>query len=106
MVKSEKSSLVYDEMLRRVRVNGEWVIISSSRNTRPYYLMSIIAKDFSKIWNYDEIAEEMSQEYDKNSWKKFYQAAYSINEKVAKKTLIERFLIFDKNTVSVNPDYK
>lgn len=97
--------LAFDDVTREMRVQGVWVAVSSHRNTRPYYVIKIISTDYTRIWNYDELAEEMGEEYTANQWRKFYQAAYAINEKIEKKTQISDFLTFDKYTVAVNPKY-
>jgi hypothetical protein len=61
-------------------------------------------KELGKEWFFSEIAEV----YDfagNTSDKKFYNASYQLNLKVAQKTPIKDFLITTKQSARVNPIY-
>jgi hypothetical protein len=80
--------------------------ISKSKNTNPYFLLKALFKNKTKTWNYDEIYEEMfGEEYDKSKWKRIYNSAYDVNEKVAKSTTIKDFLQFTNTTVKIKNKY-
>jgi len=69
--------------------------------------LKIIFKDkkqLNKEWFFSEICEIFDREMDNND-KKFYNASYQINLKVAQKTPIKDFLITTKHSVRVNPKY-
>ena len=78
-------------------------------------LLETLFKNPKKKWFYDEIQEdwdegtEISQtKYPKDYWRKFYSAGDDINTAIAKKTLIEDFIIKDatpKGQIRINPKY-
>ncbi|MFA7244552.1 MAG: hypothetical protein WC080_04690 [Patescibacteria group bacterium] len=77
--------------------------IKFTRNKRPYFLLKTLFSNPDKLWGYDEIAAEWSEEYSKNDWSKYYQAAYSANESIAKTTKIKDFLLITSKDVRINP---
>jgi len=84
---------------------GKEILISKSKDSDPYYLLKTLFKDREKLWNYDEIAEDWGNGYEKNSWSKYYNAGYKVNEKVAKETTIKDFLELSRKAVSINKKY-
>lgn len=79
--------------------------ISRSQDTAAHYLLSAIFKDPTKLWSYDEIADEMGNEYAKDKWRRYYNAAYAVNEKIAKQTTINDFLSITAKSVQINAKY-
>lgn len=61
-------------------------------------------KELSKEWFFSEIAELYDYAGGVND-KKFYNASYQLNLKVAQKTPIKDFLITTKQSVRINPKY-
>jgi hypothetical protein len=75
-------------------------------DTDPYYLLKTIFKNPTKIWNYDEIADDWGLSYEeKPPWKRFYNAGYQINTKIAKETTVKDFLKLTNKTVNINQKY-
>jgi hypothetical protein len=75
-------------------------------DTDPYYLLKTIFKNPTKIWNYDEIADDWGLSYEeKPPWKRFYNAGYQVNTKIAKETTVKDFLKLTKKTVNINQKY-
>ena len=58
----------------------------------------------TRQWFFSEIAEEYDHA-DNIGNKKFYNAAYQVNKKIAEKTPIKDFLITTNQTVDINPKY-
>ncbi|MFA5107837.1 MAG: hypothetical protein WC497_05990 [Patescibacteria group bacterium] len=70
-------------------------------------LLRIIFSDrkrLGKAWFYSEIAETFDRA-DNLDDKKFYNAAYQVNQKIIKSVAINDFLITTSQTVTVNPKY-
>lgn len=84
---------------------GKEIEISKSKNTNPHYLLETLFKDKEKAWSYDEVAEDWSQDYGRDSWTQYYNAGYSVNEKIEKKTGIKDFLILTNKSVTINKRY-
>lgn len=91
--------------------NGKSIEISKTKNSDPHYLLAVIFKEKERTWAYDEIWEDpyfgrnhtdYNPKKDKN---KIYNAAYSVNEKVAKATTVRDFLDITTTTVSINKSY-
>ncbi len=61
-------------------------------------------KELSKEWFFSEISELYDFAMKVND-KKFYNAAYQVNLKIAQKTPIKDFLITTKQSVRINPKY-
>ena len=76
--------------------------IKLREDKRPYRLIQTLLKDRNKLWNFDEIADDWGDDYEKDSWETYYQTSYSVNEKVAKETGIKAFLIITCKTVQIN----
>jgi hypothetical protein len=75
-------------------------------DTYPYYLLKTIFKNPTKIWNYDEIADDWGLSYEeKPPWKRFYNAGYQVNTKIAKETTVKDFLKLTNKTVNINQKY-
>jgi hypothetical protein len=102
---SNKSALSFDKNSGVLKFNNKEIVISKSKNTSPHYLLTTIFKNKEKVWNYDEIAEDLGNDYDKNSWSKYYNAGYKVNEKVAKETTIKDFLLITSKDVGINKKY-
>lgn len=69
----------------------------------------VVLKDkfsMSKEWIWDEIFEKWGDDDPEPAlWRKIYNAARTINTKVATKTTIDDLLIITTKTISVNPKY-
>jgi hypothetical protein len=75
-------------------------------DTDPYYLLKTIFKNPTKIWNYDEIADDWGlSDEEKPPWKRFYNAGYQVNTKIAKETTVKDFLKLTNKTVNINQKY-
>lgn len=103
--------IAFDAERSALTFQGKSIEISKSKNSDPHYLLAVVFKDKSKVWAYDEIWDDMyfqrmHQKYDpKKDWRKIYNAAYSVNEKVAKATTVADFLDISKTEVSINKAY-
>jgi hypothetical protein len=90
---------------------NERIEISKNRNSDPHYLLSIIFKDPSKVWAFDEIWEDPyfrshNGTYNpKTDWRKIYNAGYSVNERVQKATKTRGFLDLSKTSIQVSRDF-
>ena len=109
---SKISTIVsFDKKKSVLTFKGKKIEISKTKNSDPHYLLALLFKDKSKELAYDEIWESpyfqsQNTEYDpKNDWRKIYNAAYSVNEKVAKMTTIQDFLDISKTAISINKNY-
>ncbi|PIR58589.1 MAG: hypothetical protein COU69_04670 [Candidatus Pacebacteria bacterium CG10_big_fil_rev_8_21_14_0_10_56_10] len=87
--------------------NGVKILISKSMDSDPYHILTTLFKRKSKIWSYDEIWEDWhnNENFDAKNWRKFYNASYKINAKVAQETMVKDFLIFNSKTVRINNHY-
>ncbi|MBN1915878.1 hypothetical protein JW796_02685 [Candidatus Dojkabacteria bacterium] len=69
-------------------------------------LLKVILKDtesMKKEWSWDEIVEEWGESTENIDNKVVYRAGKRVNEKVAKKTDVKKFLIVKTKTIQVNP---
>jgi hypothetical protein len=90
-----------------LKYNGKELKITKPQDTRYYFLLKVLLGNPKKIWEYDEIWEKLNgdENYDPKNWKKIYNPAYDINEKIAKETTISDFLEIAKTTIRINPTY-
>jgi len=95
-----KPSLTFESKSSVLYVNGKNINITKNKNI--YYLLKTLFKNKNKEWSYDEIADDWGENYSKDSWKKFYDAGYRLNGKVAKDTGLQDFLYLSNKTVSIN----
>lgn len=100
------SPLAFDSKRSILSFQGKKIEIAKSRKTDAHHLLATLFKDTEKTWEYDEIAEDWGEAYQKEDWQKYYQASYSVNEKVAKKTEVEDFLLPTNKTVVINEKYR
>jgi hypothetical protein len=84
---------------------GKEILIAKSKNTDQHQLLEVLFEKPDKLWNYDEIADGMGTEFKKEEWKKYYNAARAINQKVAEGTTIKDFLVTSAKTVMINKRY-
>lgn len=107
LIKSADSNapLNFDVTSSILTFQGKEILIARSKNTDPHYLLQTLFADLKKLWNYDEVATDWKTDFDKTKWKRFYNAAYKVNQKIAEKTTIKDFLEATKKTVSVNRKY-
>lgn len=89
---------------------GKEIVIPSDTNQES--LCKVLFKDkksMCKVWDWDEMLEKWGDEYtgayEKRDWRKVYDAAREVNQKVAAKTAVEDLLIATAKTVAVNPKY-
>lgn len=101
-----KKDLTFDDKKSILSFSNKEIKISKTRNSNGHYLLKSIFKDKNKIWEYDEIAEDWTEEYKKDDWYRYYNAGYKVNEKVAKETTIKDFLIITNKTVGINKKYQ
>lgn len=83
-------------------------IIQIPADTDQDALCRILLKDgasMKKVWPMDELQEEVLGTFDSSNWRKVYNAAREINQKVAVKTSITDFLIITTKTIALNPKY-
>lgn len=79
-------------------------------NTAQSELCRVIFEDsesMAKEWSYDELHKmiEGSDDYSPNNWRKYYNAANSVNDKIALETHIKKFLKPTKKLVKIDDDY-
>lgn len=96
-----KSGLSFDAASSTLTI-GEYAVKIQGPDQRE--LLKILFRDVTQEWFYSEIAEIYDQAASLED-KKFYNAAYQLNGKVAKNTPIKDFLITSKQTVRINPKY-
>lgn len=104
-IESQKDILGFDGKNSTLYFNKKEIIISKTRNSNGHYLLKTIFKNKNKVWEFDEIAEDWNDEYEKDSWNRYYNAGYTVNEKVAKETTIKDFLDITNKTVAINKKY-
>lgn len=106
LLKSDtETGLTFDHTASILTFQGKEILIAKSKDTDPHYLLQTLFTDLKKLWNYDEIAADWKTAFDKTKWKRFYNAAHKVNQKIAETTTIKDFLEASKKTVSVNKKY-
>ena len=104
--KEQKNKVLgFNEKNSLLQFNGKEITISKTRNSNAHYLLQTLFKDKSKIWEFDEVAEDWGEEYKKRDWGRYYNAAYKVNEKIAKDTTIKDFLSITNKTVAIQKKY-
>jgi|GEM_PF-4071471 len=107
--RSEKSNeemiLEFDEDKSVLFFKGKEIIISKTKNSNGHKLLETVFKEESKIWNYDEIAEDWYDEYTRDSWSRYYDAGYKVNKRIAEETTIKDFLIITNKMLNINKKY-
>jgi hypothetical protein len=107
----EIKTLSFDSSTSLLLFNSKTIEISKTKNSDSHYLLDILFKNKEKVWACDEIWEDPyfhseNKEYDpKTDWRKIYNSARLINEKVAIETTIKDFLNSTKTSVSINKKY-
>ena len=103
----ESKNLNFDPKTSILSFRNKEILISRGKDSDSHYLLKTIFKDVNKIWNYDEIVEELDPMNNaiKPNWRKFYNAVYSINKKIASETTIKNFLEGTSKTVQINKAY-
>lgn len=97
--------LVFDSEESTLAFWGTVIKIAKSKDSNAHYLLKAVFKKPQKLWSYDELADEMGDGYARNKWRRFYNAAYSVNVKIAKQTTINDFLSITAKTVQINAKY-
>ncbi|MFA6466401.1 MAG: hypothetical protein WCV71_00905 [Patescibacteria group bacterium] len=101
---SLKSGLAYDETSSTLTI-GEYNIKINGPDQKDFIrIIFKNQKELNKEWFFSEICEIFDPAMDNND-KKFYNASYQVNLKIAQKTLIKDFLLTTKHSVRVNPKY-
>ncbi|MDD3020861.1 MAG: hypothetical protein PHX61_07770 [Alphaproteobacteria bacterium] len=103
--KKLKISLSFDETKSILRMGEKDVKIRKMSDQ--YHLLKIIFEDQEEIgkeWFYPEIAEKYDHEANFDD-KKFYNAAYQVNQKIARDTGIRDALITTTQSVRINSEY-
>jgi len=101
----QKHELRFEPNESNLYFQGKEILIAKSKNTDPHYLLQTIFTEPAKVWNYDEVAADWQTTFDQTKWKKYYNAANKVNQKVATKTGVEDFLETSKMTVNINKKY-
>ena len=81
--------------------------VKLQKGSDQFHLLRIIFEDtneLAKEWFYSEIAEkyDMGASFDD---KKFYNASYQVNQKIARDTALKDFFITTRQSVRINPKY-
>ncbi len=85
---------------------GKEIVVSKTKNSRPYFLLKTILKNPKGLWNYDELWQDLfSTDYEPKKWKQIYNAAHDLNEKIAIVTGVSDFLELSKTTIKINQKY-
>ncbi len=100
-----KKDLIFNDKESILSFNNKEIKISKTINSNGHYLLKTIFKDKNKVWEYDEIAEDWTEDYKKDDGSKYYYAGYTVNGKVAKETTIKDFLIITSKMVHINKKY-
>lgn len=80
--------------------------IKLRKNTQLADLCNALFSEPGKKWDWDEMLERWGEHnYTKDDWRKVYEAARGINEKIAINTGVKDFLDYDKHTVMLNTAY-
>lgn len=101
-----KTQASFDPILSKINLSGNTVPIP--KNTDQFDLCNAIFKNSSskqKEWSFDEMFEEWGSNFELSQWRKVYNAAREINQKVAAKTMIDNLLLVTTKTVQLNPSY-
>lgn len=81
--------------------------IKITKFTDQYYMLDLIFKSSEnqqKDWQYSEIQEFIDQEKP-SDWKRLYNIAYALRNKIAIETGIKDFFITTKQSIKINPQY-
>lgn len=109
---STKASVIFDRNLssrfdedRGILKIGNNINIKFVKFKDQYNLLRIIFSKKSEVgkeWFFDEIIEEAGGNYEE---KKFYNASYQINKKIASESNVKDFFITTTHSVKINPKY-
>lgn len=100
-----KLNLSFNNNKSTLSFNNKEIKISKTRNSNGHYLLKTIFKNKSKIWGYDEIADDWTDTYEKDDWTRYYNAGYKVNITIAIETTIKDFLIITNKTACINKKY-
>lgn len=70
--------------------------------TNQYYLLSSLFASPRKKWETDELIEKFGEEWNKNSWRKVYDAMAAINAKTAE-CMTPKLIVVSNKTYQINP---
>jgi hypothetical protein len=104
---NETTSVVFSIENDILKYQGNTLDVSVPRDTRYYFLLKTLLSSPKKLWNYDELWKELNGDdnYDPKDWKKIYNPAHDLNEKIAQETTIADFLDVKKSTIRIDPKY-
>lgn len=100
-----KKNLSFDETKSLLKIDE--AIVKLQKNSDQYHLLRIIFEnkdERSKQWFYSEIAEKFDALANLGD-KKFYNAAYQINQKIARETGLKDVFITTTQSIQINPKY-
>lgn len=98
-----KTVLDFNYERAELTVNGERVPIQGPDQKELLRIIFANKEGWSAQWFFSQVAEEYDHaDYFKT--KKFYNAAYQINGRIAARTDVKKFFITTMQTVQVNPD--
>ncbi len=104
--KKEHSKKRFSFKNQQLKYEDTNIVISKSKNTNPYFLLKILLKNIKKEWAYDELWDSLyGTTYEPEEWKKIYNTAYDLNEKVARQTKINDLIDITKTIIKINPKY-
>jgi hypothetical protein len=103
--KNLKANLSFDEAKSILEIGNN--IVRLRKGSDQFHLLRIIFEDKNELpkeWFYSEIAEkyDMGATFDD---KKFYNASYQVNQKIARDTPFKDALITTSQSVRINPKY-
>ena len=108
LVKAETDKkLEYDDKQSTLYFADETIKIAKRAQSDAHDLLRIVFKDRSKLWNNDEILEELKFNLTKSKVpkNKVYQAGQAVNRIIAQETKIKDFLTLTTKTVAINKKY-
>lgn len=101
-----KSALSWEYKNGTLFINGKEAHFRQGFRRELIALLCKNPKTVKKLWEWDEVFEEIDgSEPDISKKNSFYEACKGLSENIASKTGITDFLVYDTNTVKVNPSY-
>jgi len=83
-----------------LRINDQQVQLTYATNQ--YYFCQALFASLKKKWENDELLEKFGEDFDKDGWRKVYDAMAEINRKTAP-FLTEKLVVIDNKTYRINP---
>jgi hypothetical protein len=91
---------------KQLEHKGVPIVVAKSKNTNQYFLLELLLENPKRLWNNDEIWEKLFKTpYRASEWKKIYNAAYDLNDKIAKQTGVDDLVERTRTTTRFSPKY-